>query len=255
MPEQSLINIVAPKFLDNALSGPAQEVGNTLANIFHVIFGPVYYPTQKYRIKQAANLKKYEEEIQKELGEIPEGNLIDPPLNIVGSALEASKFHIEEDEIRQMFAKLIASSMNSDSSPYVHTSFVETIKQLSPLDAINLKIIADKTSLPVVNYSIQETEEYSFKPALDNVFLNNNDCQDMLLIGPSISNLNRLGLIKIDFTSQLTDKSLYDVFEHNSDYLELINTKINYGFFNINIQKGIVGITPLGKQFILVCGN
>lgn len=60
-----------PKFLDESLTPAAQEIGQTLSNIFYLIFNPINYPIEKLRIKQAANLKKYAHDIQAELNNIP----------------------------------------------------------------------------------------------------------------------------------------------------------------------------------------
>ena len=62
----------------------------------------------------------------------------DPSLAVVGPAIEASKFYIEEEDMREMFANLIAASMDDRLTNEVHSSYVEIIKQLSPLDAQNL---------------------------------------------------------------------------------------------------------------------
>ena len=75
---------------------------------------------QKYKIKQAANLEKYANEVKSGIEKIPEENIQEPKMSVVGPAFEASKFYIEEDEIRGMFAKLIASSMDKTQSINIH---------------------------------------------------------------------------------------------------------------------------------------
>lgn len=255
MPEQSLISIAAPKFLDNALSEPAKEVGHTLANIFHVVFGPINYPVEKYRMRQAAYLKRFKEDLQFELSKVPEENLVEPPLNIVGPALEASKFYIEEEELRVMFAKLIASSMNNQSSSKAHPSFVEIIKQLTTLDASNLKIISNRINLPIVKYKIKVLESGGSIPHIDNVFLENKNCENLQLIGSSLSNISRLGLINIEYGTTLTDLTRYDVFKNTQDYISLREQLQSQGDRDIYLDMGVVNITPLGKQFIDICTN
>lgn len=251
--EESLIKKLTPTFLDKALAPPAQEIGNVLGNIFHLIFSPVYYPTQKYRIKQTANLKKFEEDIQKELEKIPEENLIEPPLNIVGPALEASKFHIEEEEVRRMFAKLIASSMDKDNSSSIHPSFVEIIKQMSSLDAINLKIIESADILPIARYLIQHTETSGKNISSEHNFLSNSNCQDMSLIRTSITNLSRLGLINIEYSKWFSDEQHYEIFNQSPVFMALLNLKNRGDFFDVEIEKGVTSCTPLGKHFVRTC--
>ena len=76
-------------------------------------------------------------------------------MSILGPALEASKFYIEEEDIREIFASLLAASFDSSKSSLLHHSFVEIIKQLSPLDARNLKFIAQKQRCPVAKYLLE----------------------------------------------------------------------------------------------------
>lgn len=247
----SLVKIDTPQFLENALSEPAKEVGHTLANIFHAIFGPINYPIQKYRLRQAANLKQYENDIQEQLSKIPEEKLIEPPLSIVGPALEASKYYIEEDALRIMFSKLIASAMNSDNVSTVHPAFVEIIKQLSPLDAQNLEIISQDI-MPLTRYKlmIKSGGHTTFQ---DNVFVSNPYEKNIDLNAASITNLDRLGLINIDFSNSINNNEAYKPFNDEPLFLSLSMSLEHHPEHSFDLQKGIVKITPLGRNFSTLC--
>ncbi|USK48887.1 DUF4393 domain-containing protein [Bacillus sp. CMF12] len=251
--EKSLISIAAPTFLENALSEPAKEIGHSLANIFHIIFSPINYPVEKFRIKQAANLKKYEEDIQTELSKVAEEKLIEPKLSIVGPALEASKFYIDENELRKMFAKIIASSMDSDKESSVHPSFVEVIKQMSTLDAQNLKLIYGKSALPIARFRLVHSNSSSSAVLYDLVFLSNEDQDNLDLNAASLTNLNRLGLININYDRPLFDKSFYEVFSEYPIFKSLIEQISIKEDQDLKIEKGYVDITPLGRQFSSIC--
>jgi hypothetical protein len=92
------------------------------------------YWGQKQEIKRKTYLEDYKRKITSKIGVIPHDNLIEPPIRIVGPAIEASKFFIEEESCREMFSQLIASSCNSTINESVHPAFPEMIKQLSPAD-------------------------------------------------------------------------------------------------------------------------
>src|SRR5690606_5835122 len=108
---------------------------------------------------------------------IPEENLIEPPLSIVGPVLDASRYYIEEDDIRLMFSKLIASSMDNRNQTKPHHSFCEIIKQLSPLDAQILKSFGNVNNHPIVNYI--NTSSYGSHFMIENVYLGYSDIQDV----------------------------------------------------------------------------
>lgn len=256
-----LVNMECPEFLEKAATPPAQEAGRTLSNIFYAIFSIVNYPVEKMRIKHALSLKKYEEDINNELNKISEENLVEPPLNVVGPALEASKFYIDEDELRKMFAKLIASCMNAETNQIVHNSFVEIIKQLSPLDAQNLMIIKDHGSLPIAIYSaILNNEQNSNIDLCTHVFLSNPNNNNIDRQASSISNLIRLGLINISYDSYLNNEDLYSIFYNDPKFIyyknnieiELKNNP-QARFKSLDLKKGVIDISPLGKDFATIC--
>ena len=109
----------------------SKSIGENMGLPVDGVMGWLGYWGQKQQIKRAVHLEEYKKQIAKKIAEIPEENLIEPPVRIVGPAIEASKFFIEETTCREMFAQLIASSCNSAVSGAVHPSFHEIIKQLS----------------------------------------------------------------------------------------------------------------------------
>lgn len=262
------INLVkipeTPNFVDEGLTPPAQEAGRALSNIFYAVFSVVNYPVEKLRIKQSENLEQYRKNIKSELSKIPEDKLIDPSLSLVGPALDASKFYIEEEKIRKMFSKLIASSMNRDCQKILHPSFVEIIKQLSPLDAIALKSLSRTMSHPIISYRLDETQYSSFgrvgTTVIKNlVIINGIDEQNLDLIPSIVDNLLRLRLADIDYSSTLSDNKLYETTINFFDKTVIPFIEDHYlseEFFKgriINKTKGVLELTNFGIDFIKTC--
>ncbi|KAA0764402.1 DUF4393 domain-containing protein [Bacillus sp. SH5-2] len=265
------INII-PKFLDEAVTPVAQRAGNTLSSIWGIVFGGIDIYAEKTQIKRVHALNQFKEELEQAVASIPEENIIEPPLHIVGPSLEASKYYFENDKLRRMFTKLIAASFNKETISNAHPSFVEIIKQLSPLDAINLYLFQEREALPIAHYKYITNRggSITFKT---NVFLESTQNMDVDLNSTSISNLNRLGLISISYSEQLQLKELYEKFSTAPFYKnELQEVKRNIPNININnsetvnesaeerppyldifITNGIASLTPLGKSFIRTC--
>jgi len=175
---------------------------------------------QKYKIKQAANLEKYANEVKSGIEKIPEENIQEPKMSVVGPALEASKFYIEEDEIRGMFAKLIASSMDKTQSINIHPSFVEIIKVLSPLDAKNLYSLYHGRDETISKIRVTNKENGIYTDHFNHIFLGNPECQDNNLIEFSIDNLIRLKLVDVSYSKYKSDDSLYDKHRENELFLK-----------------------------------
>ncbi|MBE1304524.1 DUF4393 domain-containing protein [Clostridium botulinum] len=266
MSELNLIKLPeCPQFIDESLAPAAKEIGKTLGNIFYLIFSPINYPTDKFKIKQAENLEKYKKDIKNELSKIPEEKLVEPPLNIAGPALDASKFYIEKDEFRKMFSKLIASSMNIDNKNFSHSSFIEIIKQLSPFDALVLKELSHKLEHPIITYMLLENEFSSFGRTGCTVVkdLIKLDCitdeKSLNLLHMALDNLSRLNLISIGYNSKLPDIEAY---ENTLDFFEnFIKPQIELTYLirpefknrSLHPRYGVLELTNYGLNFINTC--
>lgn len=241
--------------MDNAVKNltdkPTQGIGNTLADIWYLVFSPVSYRAEKKKIKYNALLDQYRKELENSISNIPSEKRVDPSLQITAQALENSKYCIEEKELRKMFASLISHSMNKDYLTYVHPSFAEIIKQMSVLDAQIFQLIKkSKVGLPVCQYLINFFDDFS-STIPEHVFLELPNV-DFQLCSQSLSSLSRLGIVSISYTRALIGSpNMYDKFLDHPLYKDLSQGSP----FKTNIQKGVVALTPLGRSFAKVCIN
>lgn len=195
-----------------ALKGPIESINQIWTLTLGRFLDDAY---QKYKIEQAANLEKYANEVKSGIEKIPEENIQEPKMSVVGPALEASKFYIEEDEIRGMFAKLIASSMDNSKSADIHPSFSEMIKMLSPLDAQNLQTLYQSGDETISKIRKTYDGNGGFKDVYSHIYLGNPETQDNHLIAPSIDNLIRLKLIDVDYETFKNNDALYEKHRNN----------------------------------------
>lgn len=108
-------------------------VFSTLVGWFNnVILYPVKTANLTYRYK----LESFEDELKIKYAQIPEEYGHSPRLMIAGPTLEALKYTLDETELREMYLNLLVSSMDSRKDNIVHPSFVDIIRQFSPLEAL-----------------------------------------------------------------------------------------------------------------------
>lgn len=135
----NLINAEIPDCVDNAVTNltdkPTKAIGDTLSDIWFIVFGGISHYADKRKLRYAAELEKMNLELHKEVSEIPIEKIIEPDIQIVAPALEASKFCVEKEELRKMYVKLIASSLNNEKAPFVHPIFTDIIRKMSSTDA------------------------------------------------------------------------------------------------------------------------
>lgn len=244
--DPKLIATIGTSFITSlatkGISGPAE----TINDLWKAYFGyPIHYFSEKRRIKYEFNLKSFEKELTDKILEIPKENIQEPKESIIGPALEASKHHFDEKEIREMFANLIASSMDSTYNGLVQHSFVEIIKQLSPHDA---KLFQNFSEIEALVSLIKTTTEGHINSITKNLYFNQT-FPDFTLNEISIDNLSRLGLINIKDDAHLTANSRY---EH---YNKIAPTYSSFEVPNDSkcCIKKYLEITSLGKAFKKVC--
>lgn len=207
------------KPLHNIVDKPAAAIGNGLESLFNLVFSPIEYLNQKAQLacqhqiekKQLIyqqSIEKYKQELENKIREIPPENMVEPDFHTAYLALENSKSCITDDELRKMFVNLISNSMNSSTSNSAHPAFASIINQMSILDAKILMAFKFSERYPILELR-EKINQGGYKPFMTNLFLyivlNINDHIDFdsTQVASSISNLDRLGLIEVDYSQYL----------------------------------------------------
>jgi len=254
--KNALVNVELPEFVDKAgenLTTPVTtNIGQTFGDLWFLVFGGISQSAAKRKLKYAVELEAFKSEVESKIDAIPEEKRIEPNMQTVGPALENSKYCVESEEIRTAFANLISRSMNQDYSQYVHPSFADILKQMSPLDAQNLVLFKDKRSYPICDIHYQKDGVSGYTVVFSNLFIANDKQSNFELQAQSISSLIRFGLVEIPAYASLTDKSSYDSFEINPLY-NLMKSMIPHQVRKAVLNKKKIDMTPLGEAFIRAC--
>lgn len=269
------ISLDLNKAYEQTLEPIVSRASDTLISVWDMTLGTIDFLNEKSKLKRQLNIQEFKRELENKINSIPQENFIEPEISKIGPPLEASKYYFEEEDIRKMFANLIASSMDITKVNDVYPSFSEIIKQMSKLDAENLKLIY--TGQPNSNLICQINlyrSNGSFATPFTNLFIANEKTQDFNAISASLSNLSRLGLITIDYLTSDFDSSKYDIFKESLPYLQSLEfcnsfnqdtekTKQNLTseegidkvvtFKNPELTKGLVNVSPFGVKFCEVC--
>lgn len=237
----------------------SKSIGENIGLLVDGVFGWLGVWGKKQKIKQDKYINDFKNTLVDEIEKVPPEHLKEPEMYVVGPAIEASKYYYEEAQFKEMFAKLIAASCDDRDNDKISPYFVEAIKQISHKEAMILTLFRDKktSALPIVNYRlILKTigEKYYEKYA----FIHDNP-DNIRKYSDSLINLQRLGLVNLDFQNWLTDNNFYQIYKDN-DFFKKTKQEILKNIENpdfecrdFDIQKGILELTPLGKNFIDLC--
>ena len=244
-----------------ALTPPAATAGSAISDLLELVFWPISTASKlasskrdfllaKQQEKQRLLLAQFHKEIEDRIKTIPEEKRIIPDSRIATDAMEKAKSALEVDDIRRMYANLIANSANSDVASQIHPSFSTIISQLSSLDAQNLEIIDMLGVCPIARFEIHNKKGQGFRIMHPDVFLSNPDQQDTSVQAVSLNTLARLQLIYLDYSLSLAGEQIYsDIEAYFTQYIG--ETNISEPIWGIT--KGATELTFLGHAFLAVC--
>lgn len=259
--KEIIIKVELPQLVNDTLKPLASSIGTTLSHGWEGMTVGIETWYGRKMIDKDLNLKLYKENIEKELSNISEENLQEPKMNILGPAFDASTYYFEEEQYRIMFSKLIASSCDKSKNSVVHPAFVEFIKQMTPKEAILISSFKNDFEQPIANYRFILKDGSGEKDFQTYVFYQNDNEQSSPSENASaIINLERLGFVSIDFSRYFTHEKHYSKYQNDPFYCAMKHETVtanqanpNWPYSDLIIQKGIVKVTPLGKDFIKVC--
>ena len=251
---------VAKEVYKDGLKGTVVQSGEILESVVGLFNNVVFYPVKKANALFKYKLDDFKNELEDKLNSIPEDKLVEPDLMIAGPTLEALKYTYDKDELRNMYLNLLTSSMNRDTKEKTHPSYVEIIRQLTPLDAKVFnrlhqhgQVACGHAILMIDNTNQLYTNAYPnylVKELLD--------LGDEFDLSTSISNLIRLGLIHhepngitgYDYSSFKNLKIVID----NKEQIDKINLSEKNGrTTSIKIQEQVIMQNDFGKRFANTC--
>ncbi len=179
-------------FTTTMVSKGADAPARTLNLLWEFIFGKFDAMMQNSISARPYNLTNFGNKIHEFTKDIPPEHIQEPDLAIMGPALEASKYYIEKEPIRNAFAKLIAASFDARKNESTHHSYVEIIKQMNPNDAKIFTKLKNPFYLLCYSFSIES------RPYIrQDIYLDDCHQEPSLEDSIAIGNLERLNLIAI----------------------------------------------------------
>lgn len=233
-----------------------RQTDGTLSTVVGFFNNVVLYPVKKANITFRYKLEAFEDDLKEKIKDIPEENLQVPPTRVSGPTLEALRYAYDEEELREMFENLLASSMDNRKDIEVHTTFVEAIKQMSSLDAKVLSKIVDLGQMKCADIKFAITNSTNvYSKGMPNYFVAELcDLSNPFLISSLLVNLNRLALIKIT-EGGIQGEDYESIKEHPYVKSREALFKSFGEKFDIQVGRHAVVITNYGEQFAKTCLN
>lgn len=246
--------VKAVPIYDDAIQPAAKQVGKTLetlAKTVNMVMAPLSSLVWGYE-----QVREFvETRVTEKLESTPEEEIVQPPPNVAGPALESLKYTGAIEELRELYANLLASSMDSKTTNNTHPSFVEIIKQLSSSDAKLLGAFSYTDAEPAVRIRNMREDKKGGRDEIRCFTLlgEKTGCGANHSLGTSLDNLSRLGLIKIPDSYELIREGTYDPLLENP-FVKSVTSNIDAtDGRKSQIEKTSILVTELGRRFINTC--
>lgn len=214
-------------------------------------------PLEKWVLQKEYNIAETKKLLEDKLKDVSPENIQPPEAHIAVPAIQYISYCMDNDELRDMYANLLANSMNKVVKNGVHPGFVEIIKQLSPDEAKLLRYLSIHPVVPTITLR-RENKNHEGIDVVKN-FSNIGElsgCENPFNVCMYFNNLVRLGVLK-DFQglSSLTQKSLYDPLKNHEYIIKRQNQvkKASDQYNNAQIEESYVSLTDYGVAFCNIC--
>lgn len=241
------------KDIGENMVAPTAKLLGTIPETINALLLPLnqWIAERQYKLEETKKL------LAQKLEKVGTDNLVPPEAHIAVPALQYISYCMDNEELRDMYANLLASSMNKVVKNDVHPSYVEIIKQLCPDEAKILKIINQGDGFPLINvkYKMQNSKHYTYAFQHFSIVSELAGCERPLAIAAYLDNLQRLGLISIAHDKYLTELSLYIPLETHPFIKQLINP-IKYKTENAEgyeFERSFFCLSNFGRSFTRIC--
>ena len=240
---------------------PTKEISSGITKLLSVVTTFIDNATYKYIANSQYKKEQFLNNLEKKYKQIPKDKITDPDINILGNTLDALKYCLDKDYLVDLYSNIMISDMDERTKNNVHISFVEILKQLSKNDLEVLQSIYIMKQTKSICFGklciVDSNGKYSGYELHTSIYMadiNNYKINDYNLFSNSIENLERLGLIEINYGKYFTEQSVYDkLIEDAKPSCEHILAGINNGGAKFGCEKGVLSINNLGYDLMKIC--
>lgn len=242
----------APTLYEDALQPTIQEVGKFVARIPRAI-NAAFSGLDKWILNKEYAIDETKKLLAQKLADVDPEKIVEPEPYVAVPAIQAISYSMNSEELRNLYANLLAKAMNSDTKDMVHPSFVEMIKQMSPTDALIFSHIITAPIRPLITIKIASPNDGG-----ERIFVENCSWIDTISLAKcrtSFDNLSRLGLIQVPFIESYTSKENYDIVKENPLFIH-VDTECKNNLLKgefITYQENYIKINELSKLFYEIC--
>jgi len=239
---------------EDAIQPAARQVGRaleTLGKVVNVALAPVTALVWGYEQIESF----VQSRVAEKLRNVPPERIRTPNLLVAGPTLEALRFAGHEESLRDLYANLLATSLDAATARDAHPSFVAIIRDMSPDEARIMRLFSPGVVLPLLDLLATQKGGTEFQIVARNFSKigREADCKYPELTPSYLDNLCRLGLLDIPTGVFIEPGDQYQMLENDPELKAAKRSISNTPGFTVRFTKKLVELTNFGKQFCAAC--
>jgi hypothetical protein len=249
--------VEAVPIYQDAVQPAAKELGTALqivAKTIHVALIPCSILVWGYD-----QIKDYLADVLPEkLKDVPPEKIITPSPTIAGPALEALRFSAHEPSLRELYANLLATSMDAQTARDAHPAFVESIRQMTPDEALVMQLLAASQTVPMITVGVgfnmlNPVTVHSERLLHFSSVAEESGCAHPDLWSTYLNNLSRLGLVEVKEGALMGSEAAYEALVKHPTVTSLVSEIEAAGIGFATSRNEFIQLSALGQQFCKAC--
>lgn len=235
----------------DAIQPSAQQIGKSLETVtktVNIALAPIKALVWGYEQIEQFITKRVSEKLKN----IPSENITTPEPQVAGPTVEALRYTGHDENLRELFANLLATAMDKGTLHKAHPGYVDIIKNITSDEASILKAFLDKQIFPVIHISVEAKENPKGKTLIFSKYSHLNKVTNITrqdLLPSYLDNLCRLGILESPQYLSLTAPDTYEPIEQDEVWTKAKETADSTNQ-NLSFERGIIRLTDYGKNFV-----
>ena len=146
---KEVVKEISKDVYDDIISPVAKPTGAILGLVPRAIKAALS-PLEKWILQKEYNISEIQRLLEEKLKNVSPELIGTPEPYIAVPAIQYISYCMDNDELRNMYANLLASSMQKDIKDDVHPAYLEIIKQLCPDEAKILSYLLVHNTIPII---------------------------------------------------------------------------------------------------------
>lgn len=244
-----------PKLYEDAFQPTVQEGGKLLARVPRAI-NAAFSGLDKWILNKEYAIDETKKLLAQKLENVEPEKIVEPAPYVAVPALQSISYSMNSEELRNLYANLLAKAMNIDTKDFVHPAYVNIISQMTPLDAHVLQYLLNEpdNDMPVVDLiATRPTLGYMLECIYLQANITGLSLSSIEALSISIENLARNNLIYItESTSSKGYDSIYKSDQYKVFYEKQKETLPPF-YSGIETRQKNCRLSSLGKSFCDIC--